>query len=286
MQRFVCSLLPGPGEGEVEVAALSASPRLRNSFGCPCRVRPLPQDQGEVVWLVAVPAGPSRAGETWPVGAWGPLSDVGKLRQGASVLGTLCVEPGGGQAAPSGCFGFPPGPGGAGVLPWCSASLRVPPGRWGERGRVNSQLSLPRFSADGQGRPGRAPPRLGRVLRGCGSLAGGGGTDVLRRGQRPGGHPSPAAWRRHLPPLSPTSRLCPGVGISRFAGSGLPRGIDRCRAPPPQTLQQQRSGGVRGGWGWPGAGALVGCAGVTPQFPPLGARGGCWRLYPATQLWS
>lgn len=95
MQRFVCSLLPRPGEGEVEAAALSVFGRLRNSFWLPVTGPAAPVDSGNVIQLAVVPARPGGARRIRPMGVWWSLNNMGKLRHGASVPGTLYLQPGG-----------------------------------------------------------------------------------------------------------------------------------------------------------------------------------------------
>lgn len=155
MQRFVCSLLPRPGEGEVEAAALSVFGRLRNSFWLPVTGPAAPVDSGNVIQLAVVPARPGGARGIRPMGVWWSLNNMGKLRHGASVPGTLYLQPGGRQeAAPTSVtFWVPQFPsrvhGGAGGSVRCLGVFLVPAGQWGggehsrQQGQLNSQLFLP-----------------------------------------------------------------------------------------------------------------------------------------------
>lgn len=241
MQRFVCSLLPGPGEGKVE--ALSASPRLRNSFSCQCRIRPLPWSPlGFGSWLhwwdPAVPGKPD------PCRFGGSLNDMGKLRHGASM-------PGRQEAAPTpATLCVPQFPyclrGGAGICPM----LRHPAGpSWPVGRRRAGPAEFPAFPPPRlvfcrlpepawPHSPclGWGPVKAAGVLWGCGSLAGLGGTDASGPASG-GGHPSVHASiprcseEPSLPPLpSPFPHGHQQICLLRAPGEGGE--VNHCRPPP------------------------------------------------------
>lgn len=132
MQRFVCSLLPGPGEGEVE--ALSAFPEIKKLLGLPAPDPAAPEDSGKGRWLGSWPhwQDPAVPGKPDPCGFGG-----------ATGWGGVCVPECHGETEarhirggrrhpqPSVCLSFPPARGGEWGSSQClwGGVLLVPAGR-------------------------------------------------------------------------------------------------------------------------------------------------------------